>query len=284
VQLATPERRATATAIPAPPLPTATATATPTPVVHVVQKGDNLLAIAYQYDVSVQTLIEANEIENPRALQVGQELIIPADDASALAVQLTATPTPMPLRIVHLAFHRTPAGSTWCMGEVQNDRGEPLDMVQLQVSLYNVNGELAEQVTSFTVADIITGHGAAPFAILIPSSVASFANYEVTVIGAEPIFHWGNRHTALIVDQVQGEAVEGAFIVSGVVHNAGQANAHDVRVTLTAYGEEDTIVGVRQLELPRLDAGEHQPFSLSLIPAAPAKHVKAVVWGMKKGD
>jgi LysM repeat protein len=249
-----------------------------------VQKGDNLLAIAYQYDVSVQTLIEVNAIENPRALQIGQELIIPADDASTLAVQPTATPTPMPLRIVHLAFHRTPSGSTWCMGEVQNDRDEPLDMVQLQVSLYNVNGELAEQVTAFTVADVITGHGLAPFAILIPPAAASFAHHEVTVIGAEPIGHWGNRHTALTVDQVQGEAIQGTFTVRGAVHNAGQANAHDVRITLTVYGEEDTIVGVRQLELSRLDAGERQSFSLSLIPAAPAQHVQAVAWGMKEVD
>ena len=127
VRLTSPTPRATVTAAPATPLPTATATATPTPVIHIVEKGDTILEIAFQYDVSAQALIEVNGILNPRALSIGQSLIIPLDEEALLKARATATPTPMPLQIVNVAFHYTPVGSLWCMGEVENERDEDLE-------------------------------------------------------------------------------------------------------------------------------------------------------------
>lgn len=71
------------------PIPTAPATSTvlpsPTPVpsptpkvvIHIVQQGETLLAIAEQYGVTVQEIVAANGLENPDHLQIGQELIIP---------------------------------------------------------------------------------------------------------------------------------------------------------------------------------------------------------------
>jgi LasA protease len=43
-----------------------------------VQAGDTLGAIAERYSVSIEALIEANQITNPNALEVGQILIVPA--------------------------------------------------------------------------------------------------------------------------------------------------------------------------------------------------------------
>ena len=282
VRLLTPRPRATSTPVPSTPLPTATATATPTPIIHVVQTGDNLLAIAFQYDVSVQALIEVNEITNPRALQIGQHLIIPPDDASLLTAQPTATHTPMPLGIVNLAFHRTPVGSLWCMGEVENERDEFLDMVQLQVSLYDVDGQLVDRATGLTAADVVPGHGKAPFALLLPRPpAAGFASYEIVVLSAEPITYWGRRHRALTVEKIKGEMNGRGFIVRGVVCNQGELKAEDVRVIVTAYGNDGQVVGVRQVDIASLPAGERQPFDLSLIPASPAVRAEAVAWGIK---
>jgi LysM repeat protein len=44
-----------------------------------VQRGDTLRGIAAQFDVSVQALLEANNLtpEQADALRVGQELVIP---------------------------------------------------------------------------------------------------------------------------------------------------------------------------------------------------------------
>lgn len=281
VELTLSRSRPTATPVPATPLPTATPTPTPTPIVHVVQKGDNLLAIAFQYEVDLQALIEANDIPDPRALRIGQELIIPRQSGDP-DPQVTPTPTPMPLQIVNVAFHRTPAGSAWCMGEVQNDRDEFLDTVQLRLSLYNLRGELTEALTSFVATDIVPSHGRAPFVVLIPPSLAGgFASHELQVISAEPITHWGRRHRALTVQGVGLEDVQGTLSASGEVCNPGQEDAQEVRLTVVAYGEQGPVVGVRQLEIAHLATGECQPFSLALIPAAPPARVEAVAWGLK---
>ncbi len=44
---------------------------------HVVQSGDTLFVIAQRYGVTVDAIVQANNMANPDALQIGQELIIP---------------------------------------------------------------------------------------------------------------------------------------------------------------------------------------------------------------
>jgi LysM repeat protein len=53
--------------------------------VHVVASGDTLWGIAETYDTSVEQIVSANNLANPEALQLEQELIIPPGDASASA-------------------------------------------------------------------------------------------------------------------------------------------------------------------------------------------------------
>ncbi|HEV8516083.1 MAG TPA: LysM domain-containing protein [Candidatus Limnocylindrales bacterium] len=66
------------------PSPTPTATPSPTPAptsrVHVVQRGENLTRIAKQYGVTVAEIVEANHLDHPSQISVGQELIIPPPD------------------------------------------------------------------------------------------------------------------------------------------------------------------------------------------------------------
>ena len=295
VRLATPELRATLTQAPSTPLPTATSTPTPTPIVHVVAKGDNLLAISFAYDVSLQALIEINAIENPRILSIGQQLIIPREEGSLVAAPSTPTPTPMPLEVVHLAFHRTPVGSLWCMGEVQNRRDEYLEVVQLQVTLYDVDGQRVAEAQGFTVTDVVPGAGLsqagrassdrvlpgrAPFALLVSDSPsAGFASYEVVIVGAEPIVYWGDRHRELMVEEIRWQMDQGTLIVRGMLRNAGQVDATAIRVTGTAYGDDGMVVGVRQVDVEPLAAGERRMVTLSLIPAMPVARVEAVAWG-----
>lgn len=284
VNLRTPEQRATSTVVPSTPLPTPTHTATPTPVIHEVVRGDNLLAISYQYGVSLEALIKANEIENPRLLSIGQRLVIPREGQGGVAGQATATPTPMPLQIVNLAFHDTPSGSLWCLGEVKNERDEFLELVQLRATLYNVDGERVDEAEGFTVADIVPGLGRAPFALFFRNPPASgFASYEVAVVGGEPVLYWGGRHRELAVEGLEAEMVGASLRVAGEAVNAGQEDAVDVELTITAYDEEGQVVGVRQVVLEPLAAEERRAFEVLWVPAAPAVRAEAVAWGMREG-
>lgn len=63
-----------------PAAPTATATPLPptaTPRIHVVQPGDNLTRIAERYGVTVDALMQANQMTNPNRIYPGQRLVIP---------------------------------------------------------------------------------------------------------------------------------------------------------------------------------------------------------------
>jgi len=82
------------------------ATATPVPVetrtdrtTHVVQSGENLSQIAQRYGVSIEALVQANDLEDPSLIHAGQTLIIPAPGEvvpTATPRPPTATPQPAP--------------------------------------------------------------------------------------------------------------------------------------------------------------------------------------------
>jgi Tol biopolymer transport system component/LysM repeat protein len=83
----------TPTSAPVQDTPTPTVAVSPTPITYVVKEGDTLIAIAIQFDVSVENLEAANGIEDPTRLRIGQELVIPGKDF-VLPATATATPTP----------------------------------------------------------------------------------------------------------------------------------------------------------------------------------------------
>lgn len=62
----------------------------PSIVVHVVQRGELLGRISQQYNVSVNTIVQANGIADPETIYAGQQLIIPGVDAPELASDLPA--------------------------------------------------------------------------------------------------------------------------------------------------------------------------------------------------
>jgi len=66
------------TAVPtATPRPTPTPAPVPTADMYRVQRGDTLRSIADRFGVSVEAIVEANQIVNPNSIVVGQYLVIP---------------------------------------------------------------------------------------------------------------------------------------------------------------------------------------------------------------
>lgn len=75
----TPSSAPTSTPFPSPSAPPAPpATPAPSPIVHVVVKGETLLSIAELHGVTVHAIREANGIDDPSLIIVGQKLVIPA--------------------------------------------------------------------------------------------------------------------------------------------------------------------------------------------------------------
>ncbi len=81
------------TAIPALDVAQAARRSTQTPDVYVVKAGDTPAGIAAELGVELAELLKANNIDDPRALKVGQQLKVPrAAQASATPGRAGATP------------------------------------------------------------------------------------------------------------------------------------------------------------------------------------------------
>lgn len=65
----------------------------PTPTMYVVQSGDTLGAIANQFDVPLEDLMQANGLTNPDVLSPGQTLLIPIGGLATEAPAETLAPT-----------------------------------------------------------------------------------------------------------------------------------------------------------------------------------------------
>ncbi len=67
-------------------------------VIYTVVAGDTLSGIAKRYGVTVRDIVDANQIENPNLINVGQELIIPGvvEHPSETPEEPDPTPTPDP--------------------------------------------------------------------------------------------------------------------------------------------------------------------------------------------
>ena len=99
----------TPTPTPPPPPPTATPGPSPTPlptptprpdgaIVHVVQSGDTLGAIALQYDISIDELrqLNAGSIGDDNIIRTGQELVVSVPSEAPTSTPLPEPPTETP--------------------------------------------------------------------------------------------------------------------------------------------------------------------------------------------
>jgi murein DD-endopeptidase MepM/ murein hydrolase activator NlpD len=82
-------------------IPTATATIppTPTPITYTVKGGDTLGQIAAELDVSIESLMAANGLQDPNTLSAGQVLVVPiieeeGQPQGVVSTQAVATQNP----------------------------------------------------------------------------------------------------------------------------------------------------------------------------------------------
>ncbi|MBE2221754.1 MAG: lamin tail domain-containing protein [Anaerolineae bacterium] len=64
------------------------------PTIHVVASGETLGTISQRYDVTVEDIMVANQLDNANFLSVGQELIIPIGGLAEATAVPTETPAP----------------------------------------------------------------------------------------------------------------------------------------------------------------------------------------------
>jgi len=271
--IAPPTIVATATPDTYTPPPTATPTVTPTPVFYRIQAGENLNIIANRFDVPHDLLRDINGIEDERALQVGQLLLIPVGGWDGpIEPTPTVTPTPMPVVVENVYFHPSPLGELTILGEVENLSAADLERVQVRVTLFDGADRFLGSDTTFTALDVLPPAGKSPFVIFFPDAPDEYATYQAEVISAVPAYT-GSLYRSLEVAEVaeQGETA-GLLKLAGRVRNVGDAEALATLLTITAYDQQGRVVGMRTIA-PEPDTialgGGEADFTVDLLAAAP---------------
>lgn len=274
----------TSTPRPATPPSSPTPTMTPTPVIYAVQSEDTLLSIALQFDISTELLQEANGLVDPRFLQRGQELIIPASKTEEEAAP-TPTPTPLPLLIKAINFQKTQQGTLWGLGEVSNPGDTPLAEVMIEAALLDAGGVLLARETAYTQLDVILPGESVPFAILFENPPSSFAQYQVIPVTGVPLADQTRYYFDLEVFAVRGgpEGVLG-YRLEGQLRNKGGLDVEAIRLVAVGYDEGGRVLAQRQAELAvtLLKAGAITPFAIDLtVPRGVVVDYKVLVQGLK---
>jgi len=273
--------RPTATGTPGSQAPTpviiASPTPTPTPFVHVVSSGETLISIAVDYGVTLAAIQAANGDLDPRALQIGQSLIIPLSEEAAI-VQAEGAPTPMPLELGQPNCLSQASGALSCIVLARNPGPGALENVTARVVLADAQGLPITSTVGSTGLDIVPPGVAAPIAVWFAPGVQSVAAQGADLLSAYPSNEPSERYVPLALDTFTAIQSGRVWTVSGEIRNPGAAAAAVVRVivVLTAAGERP--VGYQRLELPGgLEPGAARSFSLP-VTALADDAIQYVVW------
>ena len=274
----------TPTPAPYTPEPTATPTITSTPVIHEIQSGESLLAIADEYNVSVAALQEINGILDPRTLQVGQQIIIPRAETLEDAANATPTPTPVALELQNVHFAETALDGLWVMGEALNETDGPLEQVRVGVMLVDENNVELAEAAALSPLDLVDAGERAPFAILFEDAPPQFDRYRTYLVSAVPAFV-GSYYRDLEIRDLQG-APEGtaAYIARGRIFNFGPEEAVNVQVVLVAYDPLGRVIDVRKFAPQHnvVPIGGETDFTVVLAPVGgPVDRVEALAQGRR---
>ncbi len=253
--------------------PTATPTVTPEPIIHSIQAGENLFIIAAQYGVSRDLLREVNGIENERALQVGQKLLIPVAGWGGPAEPTpTVTPTPLPAAVENVYFHPSPLGELTVLGEVVNVSASDLERVAVQIAVFDDADRLLASQSATVALDALAPGQRSPFAVLFSPAPERYASYQATVLSAAPAYVGTMQRDLAPVDVALEQRDQGLVILTGRVRNEGAVEAVDVVVIATLYDPLGRVVGTRSMSADpssiALGGGEAD-FSIEMVAAGP---------------
>lgn len=256
--------------MPPTPAPTATSTATPEPIYYVVQAGENLNIIANKFGVSHDLLRDVNGVVDERALQIGQELIIPLGGVTGpIEPTPTATPTPMPASVENVYFHPSPLGELTVMGDVRNASPVALERVEVQISLFDELDRPLSSQAAYTLLDVLAPGQRAPFAVRFAEAPIRFASYQPTILSAAPAYV-GSLHRNLHAANVTAHQQPGdPLVLNGRILNDGDDAAVDVAIVVTAYDALGRVIGARSVapEAEVLTQGGEIPFHAEIVPA-----------------
>ena len=245
----TPTPSATPTAAPASPATSTPPLPSPTPFTYTVRKSDTLIGIAVRFGVSLENLRAANPQVNERFLSIGQTLTVPL---ALAATPETAAATPYPLELDPPRCYLQLGGAAWCVSQVHNPGGAPVENMLVEFSIYDAQGKplVLQQVTP-PLARLAPG-GTLPVGLLVSGLSAGTPRAEARLVRAVAVAQPADSVPSIEVVEAAAAPLEGGLEVRVRARVAPQAAgpASAVRALLVVYNSQGQVVGWRTQDLP----------------------------------
>ena len=155
----------------------------PTPFVHTIEAGDTLIAIALQYNITLDDLLAANPGINSNQLSIGTEIVIPGENGGGLGVP---TPTPLPGLFSAPTCYRTSTGGMTCFFTAANPLTQGIENVSVLANLHLPDGELYWSEVVIPPLDRIPPQANLPVSLRIPPPVPEDVQLFLTLLTALP--------------------------------------------------------------------------------------------------
>lgn len=165
--------------------PTNTQTPTPAPVIWTVGKGDELMAIAFYYGITLDELLAANPSVTPNWMSVGTVLQIPVTPTPLPTA--TATPTPTntaqilqtqtatpsgPLELQgEPSCYLNPLGELNCLGLIKNQGEETLENPSVSFKIASPESDYESELVVFAPLNLLQPGSSLPVLASFPAPV-----------------------------------------------------------------------------------------------------------------
>lgn len=231
------------------PPPTETPAPTPTPFTYTVKQGDTMLAIAFNYGLSLEQLLAANPTVQPRLLSVGTVLVIPLEGQLS-----TPEPTAALLRLQasQPVCYPQADGGLWCLMMVLNDQEMAVENLTGRISLFSTGGESLNSQTVYAPLDLLKPGEKAALAVYFPDPETVDWIVQGELLAALPVSEGDPRYLPAAFEiSALGIAADGksAQISGTVILPDRPTSVGSVWLAGAAFDAQGLPVGVRQWQV-----------------------------------
>lgn len=175
--------------------PTSTQTPTPAPVTWTVKKGDELMAIAFYYGITLNELLAANPSVTPNWMSVGTVLQIPVTPTPLPTNTSTPSPTntlqslqsqtstpsgPLTLK-GEPACYQDPLGRLNCLALIHNSGEDRLENPSVSFTLTSSAGDVHTNLVVFAPLNLLPAGSSLPVLASFPAPLPDEYDLQVEI-------------------------------------------------------------------------------------------------------
>ncbi len=245
--------------------PTATSTPTPAPVTWTIGKGDELMAIAFYYGISLDELMAANPSVTPNWMSVGTVLeipvtptplptatSIPAPTSTVQSQQTQTTTSSGPLTLQgEPSCYPNSLGELNCLALIRNNSEETLENPSVTFTLKSTEGDLISEMVVFAPLNLLPAESSLPVLASFPAHVPEVYNLEVQVDSWLPTMPNDDRYaeTEIVNSQIRlSEDYPIAYVEGEINIETDSRQIASLWLLAIAFDEDGNPVGFRRWE------------------------------------